>query len=72
MEGKTVIVTGGASGLGEDTARLLFFKGVNVSLFDRDAKRGEKIVAEWSSVTEKGKGRVIFSKVDVTKEGMLP
>lgn len=66
MERRTYIVTGGASGLGEETAKQLFLKGANVSILDRDPKRGQKIVAEWSTLKE---GGVLFSQVDVTKEG---
>jgi len=40
------IVTGGASGLGEATARALVGKGGKVALLDLNAERGEKISAE--------------------------
>ena len=40
------IVTGGASGLGEATARLLAKKGAPVALFDLDEKRGSKLAEE--------------------------
>ena len=44
------VVTGGASGLGEATARALAAKGVKVALFDRDATRGEKVASEIGGV----------------------
>jgi NAD(P)-dependent dehydrogenase (short-subunit alcohol dehydrogenase family) len=40
------VVTGGASGLGEATARALAAKGVKVAIFDMNAERGEAIAAE--------------------------
>ena len=40
------VVTGGASGLGEATARALAAKGVKVALFDMNAERGEAVAAE--------------------------
>jgi NAD(P)-dependent dehydrogenase (short-subunit alcohol dehydrogenase family) len=40
------VVTGGASGLGEATARLLAARGVRVSLFDLNAQRGEALARE--------------------------
>lgn len=46
IEGNVAIVTGGASGLGEATARHLHAKGASVVLFDRDEDRARAIVAE--------------------------
>ena len=40
------IVTGGASGLGADTARALAEQGVRVAIFDRDVERGRQLAAE--------------------------
>ncbi|MBY8976448.1 SDR family NAD(P)-dependent oxidoreductase [Rhodobacteraceae bacterium NNCM2] len=40
------IVTGGASGLGEATARRLADSGVRVTIFDMDTARGEAVAAE--------------------------
>jgi NAD(P)-dependent dehydrogenase (short-subunit alcohol dehydrogenase family) len=53
------VVTGGASGLGEATARALAEKGVKVAIFDRDADKGEKVAAEIGGV---------FCHVDVTSD----
>ncbi|HVQ09101.1 MAG TPA: SDR family oxidoreductase [Allosphingosinicella sp.] len=53
------VVTGGASGLGEATARALAGKGVKVAIFDRDAERGEKVAGEIGGV---------FCQVDVTSD----
>jgi NAD(P)-dependent dehydrogenase (short-subunit alcohol dehydrogenase family) len=40
------IVTGGASGLGAATARVLARRGVPVTILDRDAARGAKVAGE--------------------------
>ena len=53
----TAIVTGGASGLGEGTARLLASKGVKVGIFDMNAERGESVAKDIGGV---------FARVDVS------
>lgn len=53
------VVTGGASGLGEATARALAAQGVKVAIFDMNDAKGEKVAAEIGGV---------FCKVDVTSE----
>ncbi|HEY2444761.1 MAG TPA: SDR family NAD(P)-dependent oxidoreductase [Rhizomicrobium sp.] len=58
----SAIVTGGASGLGEATARALANHGVNVALFDLQREKGEKIAREI---------RGVFCQVDVTSEGSV-
>ncbi len=42
----SAVVTGGASGLGEATARALAAEGVKVALFDLNAERGEAVARE--------------------------
>jgi NAD(P)-dependent dehydrogenase (short-subunit alcohol dehydrogenase family) len=59
IEGTAAVVTGGASGLGEATARALAARGAKVAVFDRDAERGEKVAAEIGGV---------FCEVDVTSD----
>ncbi|MEG3155890.1 SDR family oxidoreductase [Sphingomonas sp. RB1R13] len=59
IQGVSVVVTGGASGLGEATARALAAKGAKVAVFDRDVERGEKVAAEIGG---------IFCEVDVTSD----
>ena len=56
------IVTGGASGLGEATARALASQGVRVALFDLNAERGETLAKEIGGV---------FCKADVTSENQV-
>ena len=53
------VVTGGASGLGEASARALAAKGVRVALFDLNAERGEAVAAEIGGM---------FACVDVSDE----
>lgn len=61
--GKTYIITGGASGLGLATARLLHSHGANVSIFDRNAEGAE---------VAKGLGeRAAFFEVDITAESSV-
>ena len=59
IEGIAAVVTGGASGLGEATARALAAKGAKVAIFDRDADRGKKVAAELGG---------IFCAADVTND----
>jgi NAD(P)-dependent dehydrogenase (short-subunit alcohol dehydrogenase family) len=61
VEGLTVIVTGGASGLGGGTARRLAEHGANVVILDRDSERGEALAQEIG-------GAARFSFADVTSE----
>jgi NAD(P)-dependent dehydrogenase (short-subunit alcohol dehydrogenase family) len=53
------IVTGGASGLGEATARMLAKTGVRVAIFDMNGARGKALAAEIGA---------LFCPVDVTDE----
>jgi len=53
------VITGGASGLGEATARALAAKGVKVALLDMNKDKGEKVAAELGGV---------FCEANVTNE----
>jgi NAD(P)-dependent dehydrogenase (short-subunit alcohol dehydrogenase family) len=44
------VVTGGASGLGEASARALAARGVKVALFDLNQERAEKVAAEIGAI----------------------
>jgi NAD(P)-dependent dehydrogenase (short-subunit alcohol dehydrogenase family) len=59
IQSVSAVVTGGASGLGEATARALAAKGAKVAVFDRDVERGERVAAEIGG---------IFCEVDVTSD----
>ena len=43
IEGKTIIITGGASGLGAETMRYLHGKGANVVACDMNAEAGDAL-----------------------------
>jgi len=43
MKGKTVVITGGTSGIGEITAERLAQKGARIVLIARDKSRGEAL-----------------------------
>ncbi|OGT68910.1 MAG: 3-hydroxy-2-methylbutyryl-CoA dehydrogenase [Gammaproteobacteria bacterium RIFCSPHIGHO2_12_FULL_45_9] len=45
MATRTVLITGGASGLGESTAKYLFDNGFKVAIVDQDADRGKVVAA---------------------------
>ena len=59
IEGVGAIVTGGASGLGEATARRLAAAGARVTLFDLDEERGNAVANDISGA---------FTALDVTNE----
>ena len=59
LAGCSAVVTGGASGLGEATARALAAEGVKVAIFDMNAEKGEKVAAEIGGV---------FCNVNVTSD----
>ncbi|PHR57196.1 MAG: 3-hydroxy-2-methylbutyryl-CoA dehydrogenase [Robiginitomaculum sp.] len=56
------VVTGGASGLGEGTARLLASRGVKVGIFDMNVERGESVAKDIGGV---------FARVDVSDEASV-
>ena len=45
VSGVAAVVTGGASGLGEATARALAARGAKVAIFDMNAERGRAVAA---------------------------
>jgi len=58
----SAVVTGGASGLGEATARALAAKGVKVGIFDMNAERGASVAEEIGAT---------FAKVNVADEASV-
>lgn len=56
------VVTGGASGLGEASARMLASHGVKVALFDLNEERGERVAKEIGG---------LFCHTDVTDEAAV-
>ncbi len=62
LNGCAAVVTGGASGLGEATARALAAAGVKVAIFDMNAVKGEAVAAEVGGV---------FCNVNVTSDDLV-
>ena len=64
VQGSTFIVTGGASGLGAGSARVLAGAGANVVLADMNATQGQAVAAELGAAAR-------FVPVDVTQEAQV-
>jgi len=62
MDGKGALVAGGASGLGEATARALVDRGASVVLCDLNSEKGEALAGEIGAK---------FVQADVTDEGAV-
>lgn len=60
ITGKTALITGGASGLGEATAKRLHAVGAKVLVLDMNKEKGEGLCAELGD-------RAAFAEVDVTQ-----
>jgi NAD(P)-dependent dehydrogenase (short-subunit alcohol dehydrogenase family) len=59
LGGRAVLVTGGASGLGEATVRHLAARGSKVVVFDRDGDRGKAVQAELGADVVFAEGSVL-------------
>jgi NAD(P)-dependent dehydrogenase (short-subunit alcohol dehydrogenase family) len=64
LTGRTVLVTGGGSGLGAATARMVVDHGGSVVVADVDSERGEKVAGELGE-------RARFVATDVTDEASV-
>ncbi len=62
IEGASALVTGGASGLGAATARLLAQRGMKVVVVDMNEELGKSVAAEVGGV---------FARADVADEGQV-
>ncbi len=68
ISGKVFIVTGGASGLGEGTARMLASKGATVVIADMQDAKGEAVAAEIGGafvhcdVSQEADGQAVVAK----------
>mmetsp|Transcript_21916 Transcript_21916/g.19459 ORF Transcript_21916/g.19459 Transcript_21916/m.19459 type:complete len:111 (+) Transcript_21916:18-350(+) len=60
LEGKVAFITGGCSGFGYETLKMLIDQGVKVGIADLQEDKGKKIVKMF------GDDNVIFTKTDVT------
>lgn len=61
LEGKTAIITGGASGIGAASVRLFVEEGARVLIADAQSERGEALAKDLGDAA-------IFKRVDVTRE----
>lgn len=64
IEGGSALVSGGASGLGEATVRMLHANGASVVIADVNDERGKALAAELG-------GKVSYIKTDVTDEDQV-
>ncbi len=62
LDGISAVVTGGASGLGEATARALAGQGVKVAIFDLNREKGEAVASALGGV---------FCEVDITSDASV-
>ena len=61
ISGRVALITGGASGLGEATARRFLHEGARLVIADRDQDRGQALATEWGPAAR-------FVPCDVTDE----
>lgn len=67
VRGRVVVVTGGASGIGEATARLFGTEGASVHVFDRDGAEAERVADAIGDLGGKARAHL----VDVTEEAQV-
>ena len=67
LQGKSAIVTGGASGIGEATVRAFSEQGARVGFVDMDAERGAALAAELGAAGH----AVQFARCDLREVGEL-
>ena len=61
LAGKSALITGGASGIGEATARLFVAEGASVAIADIQDERGERLARELGA-------RAVYVHADVSRE----
>ena len=65
LSGKRAIVTGGASGIGIETARALALTGAEVTLAVRNVDAGKQTAADITTTT--GNGNIHVASLDLTR-----
>ena len=65
LKNKVAIITGGAAGIGEVTARLFADEGASVVIAARNEKNGARVVAD---IEKDHPGKAIFCRMDVSRE----
>lgn len=69
LTGRRAIVTGGASGIGVETARALAAAGADVTLAVRNPEAGQRAAAEITGTT--GKDRILVAPLDLADLGSV-
>lgn len=64
LNGKTAIISGGATGMGAASARLFAAEGAAVGVIDRNVEAGEALVAELKAAGH----RAVFARADVSSK----
>jgi NAD(P)-dependent dehydrogenase (short-subunit alcohol dehydrogenase family) len=67
INGKTALITGGASGIGKTTAKMLAARGANLMLLDVDQQLGDEAVKSFQT----GGTRAAFIRADVRDEAQM-
>lgn len=62
FEDKVILITGGAGGIGRETAQQFLDRGASIELWDMDKETGDELVKKWTHEGHK----VYFEKIDVT------
>jgi meso-butanediol dehydrogenase/(S,S)-butanediol dehydrogenase/diacetyl reductase len=66
LKGKTAVITGGTSGMGEATVQLFVKEGANVVFTGTDSEKGKRVADEAAKLN--APGRAVFLKSDVSNE----
>lgn len=64
LDGKVVVITGGASGIGEGTVKRFVEEGARIVIADMQEERGQ-------ALADSLRGAAVFVKTDVTVEGQV-
>ncbi|WP_436519974.1 SDR family NAD(P)-dependent oxidoreductase [Actinoplanes sp. HUAS TT8] len=69
LTGKRIVVTGGASGIGVETARALAGAGAEITLAVRDSEAGERTAADLTATT--GNKQIFVARLDLADLGSV-